>query len=242
MIPEALNGFPSAMKTRTASKAFDDISRIKTRLAGFLPEVQAQAAAILADPSKASSWGRKVERDVRAANRKVQRCVDNEPVLIDAAARALEDVATALQCAPAGSLDADACAELGRSLDALAVAARPLKEAHRDILSCQHDIPGFRTRMDEHIKAAALLPPSQALHDRVCFLEGLRQGLDGFRRSLDDSSAVSNIKRCVGLLRASTSGLPKEYRAKLEKIREIEIISEGLQSAISVHRPLAFRR
>jgi hypothetical protein len=236
------------MKTRKASQDFDAATQVKICLAGFLPEIQAQAAAILADPAKASSWGRKLEHAARAAQRKVRRDIDKEPVLVDAAARALEGVLAAMEAVPAGSLSAEAYANLTGALDALATAARPLKDAYRDILLFEHDIPAFKARADEHIRAAAFLPPSQALHDRVCFLEGFRKGIGDFGRSLDASTAVSNIKRAIALIRPTIEDLPRDYRARLKQFecdrqleREINIISEGLPAAVGVRKPLHFR-
>ncbi len=230
------------MKTRKATQSFDQATQVKIRLAGFLPDIQVQAAAILADPGKASSWGKKLEHEARIAHRRVQRAIGNESGLIDAAARALDGVVTAVAAVPAGSLSADAYAGLGRALDALATAARPLKEAYRDILLCEHDLPGFKIRADEHIRAAAFLPPSQALHDRVCYLEGFRDGLDDFDRTLDASPAVANIKRAVALIRPTLDKQPREYRARLSQFEsEINMISEGLPGVVRVAKPLHFR-
>lgn len=230
------------MRTRKINEVFGEEARLKLRLAVFSPAIQAEAAAVIADPLQAKSWGKTVESALTALYERVHKVCENDADLITPSVRALEAVQAGLEAVMADRFNDAAHAGLGKAVGALTATAEPLQQAYRDILLFHRRKPVLAKDLDDYIKAAAFLPRSQEMYDRLGYLSGLAKGLEIYSNQVARHARAEDIRQAMKHMGPLLKTLPQECRGLLENFsRDQNALKNGLPEPVRVGRPLRFR-
>lgn len=243
MIPAVKRTDVTVMKMRKMRAPFSEAAQLKICLAVFSPAIQAEAAAVIADPAKAASWGKTLEMEIRSlVDRTYVVCQDSVD-LIGPGRLTLEAVQASLEAAAADRFNDTVHDGLGTAVGALTAAARPLQRAYRDILVFVQRKPALAKELDDYIRAAGFLPRSKEMHDRLCYLSGLAEGLEIFSKKMALDARTVDLREAMRSMGPALKTLPRECQDILKNYtRDKEVLAHGLPAEINVGKPLRFRQ
>jgi hypothetical protein len=231
------------MKMRKLRAPFSEAARMKMRLGAFSSVIQAEATAVIADPSRGASWGKAAETAVKDLVDRVHGVCESDTDVIAPSVRTLKAVQTSLEAVTADRFN-DACYDgLGAAVSALTATAAPLQQAYRDILIFQQRRPALARKLNDYIRAGAFLPRSQELHDRLCHLSGFAKGLEIFGNQVAHHARAGDIRQAMRRMGPTLKTLPQECQHILKNFeRDKDVLAHGLPAGIPVGKPLRFRK